>query len=150
MSNFLVQQQGGNKNTQEDKQWIPTVLLHLFNIRMAILEGAFFTVWYGNFWPSWLDKMGGGSALTLVRVAILIHNSYLVWSFLYSISGTPFSRYSLDMSAQLCHSKHGRVSYLVYTRSFGPRLPGEGTCNRFLSARPSQSNHGRVSYLVYT
>ncbi len=51
MSNFLVQQQGGNKNTQEDKQWIPTVLLYLFNIRMAILEGAsqsstaFFTVW---------------------------------------------------------------------------------------------------------
>jgi hypothetical protein len=50
MSNFLVQQQGGNKNTQEDKQWIPTVLLYLFNIRMAILEGtsksstAFFTV----------------------------------------------------------------------------------------------------------
>jgi hypothetical protein len=40
MSNFLVQQQGGNKNTQEDKQWIPTVLLYLFNIRMAILEGA--------------------------------------------------------------------------------------------------------------
>ena len=33
MSNFLVQQQGGNKNTQEDKQWIPTVLLYLFNIR---------------------------------------------------------------------------------------------------------------------
>jgi hypothetical protein len=20
--------------------------------------------WYGNFWPSWLDKMGGGSVLT--------------------------------------------------------------------------------------
>jgi hypothetical protein len=40
MSNFLVQQQGGNKNTQEDKQWIPTVLLYLFNIRMAIPEGA--------------------------------------------------------------------------------------------------------------
>jgi len=62
MSNFLVQQQGGNKNTQEDKQWIPTVLLYLFNIRMAILEGAsksltaFFTLygvrtWY-NFWQS--------------------------------------------------------------------------------------------------
>ncbi len=52
MLNFLVQQQGGNKNTQEDKQWIPTVLLYLFNIRMAILEGAsksstaFFTVYY--------------------------------------------------------------------------------------------------------
>jgi hypothetical protein len=52
MSNFLVQQQGGNKNTQEDKQWIPTVLLYLFNIRMAFLEGAsksltaFFTVHY--------------------------------------------------------------------------------------------------------
>ncbi len=51
MSNFLVQQQGGIKNTQKDKQWIPTVLLYLFNIRMAILEGAsksstaFFTVY---------------------------------------------------------------------------------------------------------
>ncbi len=40
MSNFLVQQQGGNKNRQEDKQWIPTVMLYLFNIRMAILKGA--------------------------------------------------------------------------------------------------------------
>jgi hypothetical protein len=54
MSNFLVQQQCGNKNTQEDKQWIPTVLLYLFNTRMAILEGAsksstaFFTVYFGD------------------------------------------------------------------------------------------------------
>jgi hypothetical protein len=47
--NFLVQQQSGNKNTQEEKQWIPTVLLYFFNIRMVIFEGAsksvFYSVW---------------------------------------------------------------------------------------------------------